>query len=141
MQKPVASGDTMSTPIFSELPNVCTDSFRILLRTLAGVEDFARTNTHYSRRTSHPRLHHSTWDRSFLYGFYRYEQHYFDSEWHSFLEFPLIRSSRREFISLTRLDCYIENDSSVEKFVLLVARVREDKSWSTLLRALRARSN
>ena len=28
---------------------------------------------------------------------------------------------------LTKLDCFLENDSSVGKFALLVARVREDK--------------
>ena len=56
-----------------------------------------------------------------------HEQFYLDSEWHSFLECPLVRSPRREFVLLTKLHTFFENDCSVENFALLVARVREDK--------------
>ena len=126
-QQPVAASDTLSTPIFPELPNVCTASFRMLLRTLAGVADFARTNAHYRRRATHPRLHNSTWDRSCLYCFYHHQQFYLDSEWHSFLECPLVHSSRREFLLLTKLDCFFEKDCTVENLALLVARIREDR--------------
>ena len=125
--QPVAVCDTISSPIFAELPTVSTESFRISLRTLAGLEDFARTNANCFRRSAHPRLHHSTWDRSCLYCFYHHEQFYLDSEWHSFLECPLVRSPRREFVLLTKLHTFFENDCSVENFALLVARVREDK--------------
>ena len=107
--------------------NVCTASFRMLLRTVAGVADFARTNAHYRRRAAHPRLHKSTWDRSCLYCFYHYQQFYLDSEWHSFLECPLVHSSRREFLLLTKLDCFFEKDCTVENLALLVARIREDR--------------
>jgi len=41
---------------------------------------------------------------------------------------PLIRSSRREFVLLTKLDCFFESDSSIENFAFLVARVREVKT-------------
>ena len=127
LEQPVTVTDTISTPIFAELPTVSTESFRILLRTLAGLEDFARTNANCFRRAAHPRLHHSTWDRSCLHCFYHHEQFYLDSEWHSFLECPLVRSPRREFVLLTKLHTFFENDCSVENFALLVARVREDK--------------
>ena len=50
-----------------------------------------------------------------------------DSEWHSFFECPLIHSPRREFSLLTQLESNFENGGSVEKFALLVARVREEK--------------
>ena len=43
---PVIENDTLQSPIFLELPRVNTDSFRVLLRTLAGLEDFARTTHH-----------------------------------------------------------------------------------------------
>ena len=97
----------MCTPIFPELPNVCTGSFRILLRTLAGAEDFASATAHYLRRTTHPRLRNSTWDRSCLYRLYHYEQSSLDSEWHGFLRCSLIRSSRREFTLLAKLQCFL----------------------------------
>ena len=107
LEQPVTVTDTISTPIFAELPTVSTESFRILLRTLAGLEDFARTNANCFRRAAHPRLHHSTWDRSCLYCFYHHEQFYLDSEWHSFLECPLVRSPRREFVLLTNLHIFL----------------------------------
>ena len=55
LEQPVTVTDTISTPIFAELPTVSTESFRILLRTLAGLEDFARTNANCFRRAAHPR--------------------------------------------------------------------------------------
>ena len=109
------------------MPTVNTESFRVLLRTLAGLEDFARVNSHApTRRQIHPKLHNSTWDRSCLYCFFHHQQHFVDSEWHSFFECPLIQNPRREFILLTRLESIFENGSSVENLALLIARVRED---------------
>ena len=46
---------------------------------------------------------------------------------HSFFGCPLIHSPRREFSLLTQLESIFENGGSVEKFALLVARVREEK--------------
>ena len=43
------------------------------------------------------------------------------------LECPLIHSSRREFLLLTKLDCFFEKDCTVENLALLVARIREDR--------------
>ena len=61
------------------------------------------------------------------------EQFYLDSEWHSFMECPLVRSQRREFILSTKLHNCFDCDSSVENFALLVARVREDKKFVNAL--------
>ena len=54
-------------------------------------------------------------------------------QWHSFMECPLVRSQRREFILSTKLTNCFECDSSVENFALLVARVREDKKLANAL--------
>ena len=80
----------------------------------AGFESSFFLFTRRSFRKLHGRFHH-------------HEQFYLDSEWHSFLECPLVRSPRREFVLLTKLHTFFENDCSVENFALLVARVREDK--------------
>ena len=106
---------------------MCADAFKALLRTLVGLEDFARSNAHYSRRKSHPCLHNSGWDRACLYCCYHYGEFHLDSEWHSLLACPLLHAPRREFILLTKLDTLFDNDCSVENLALLVARVREDK--------------
>ena len=99
----------------------------MLLRTLVGLEDFARTNSHCWRRNRHPRLHGSTWDRSCLYCCFHHGEFVLDSEWHSFLECPLLHAPRREFVLLTKLDDFFDHRSSIEKFALLVARIREEK--------------
>ena len=59
---------------------------------------------------------------------------------HSFFECPLIHSPRREFSLLTQLESIFENGGSVEKFALLVARVREEKYWLMLLLDMRFKS-
>ena len=45
---PFTENGTLQSPIFRELPKVNIDPFRILLRTLAGLADFARTTSHYT---------------------------------------------------------------------------------------------
>ena len=44
----VGPQDTLRTPIFARCPGVNTDACRVMLRTLAGMEYFARTNAHFS---------------------------------------------------------------------------------------------
>ena len=60
---PVTENDILESSIFLELPKVNTDSFRVLLRTLAGLEDFARTTSHYARRKCHLTLRTSHYSR------------------------------------------------------------------------------
>ena len=115
------------------LMTVCTDSFRMLLRILAGVEDFARTNKHFERWHTYPLLHGSTWDHSCLYCFFHHGEYHLDSEWHGFLDCPLTQRPRREFQLLTKLDHFFECGCSVENLALLVARVREDKQMVNAL--------
>lgn len=50
-----------------------------------------------------------------------------DSEWHSFLECPLLHDPRSEFVFLTKLDDFFDHRTSIENFVFLVARIREEK--------------
>ena len=41
--------------------------------------------------------------------------------------FNPLTESRREFLLLTKLDCFFEKDCTVENLALLVARIREDR--------------
>ena len=100
---PVTENDTLESPIFLELPKVNTDSFRVLLRTLAGLEDFARTNSHYARRKCHPTLRTSHYSRGCLYCCFHHSMHCLDSEWHSIFDCPLNLAAREEFLLLTKL--------------------------------------
>ena len=53
LNEPILDTETLQSPIFPELPTVNTEYFRVLLRILAGLEDFARTNSH-SRPSQNP---------------------------------------------------------------------------------------
>ena len=130
---PVTENDTLESPIFLELPKVNTDSFRVLLRTLAGLEDFARTNSHYARRKCHPTLRTSHYSRGCLYCCFHHSMHCMDSEWHSIFDCPWNLAAREEFLLLTKLDHFFECSSSVEQLALLIAHIREK---STLVHAL-----
>ena len=68
----------------------------------------------------------TTLDRSCLRCFFHKNQHRLDSEWHSFLDCPLNRASRREFHLLAKLHFVFDGHSSVETLALLIARVRAD---------------
>jgi hypothetical protein len=129
----VNESDTMQSPIFLELPKVSTDSFRTLFRMLVGLEDFARSNAHYTRRKCHPSLQTSIYERGCLYCCLHNDRHYIDSERHSIFDCPLNFDARREFLLLTKLDFFFERPSSVETLALLIAHVRES---GTLVNAL-----
>ena len=86
-----------------------------------------------TRRPAFPELAGENVKRACLYCFVHHKALILDSEWHSFMECPLVRSQRREFILSTKLHNCFDCDSSVENFALLVARVREDKKFVNAL--------
>ena len=122
---PFTENEMLISPISPQMPIVNFDAFRNLLRTLAGLEDFARTNAHFWRRELHPALHNSTWDRSGPQCVFHKNQHRLDSERHKFLDCPLNRASRLEFFLLTTLHFFFDGHRD-KKLAVLVARVRED---------------
>ena len=73
-----------------------TDSFRVLLRTLAGLEDFSRTTSHHTRRKCHLTLRTSNCSRGCLYCCFHNGMHCLDSEWQSIFDCPLIVAARKE---------------------------------------------
>ena len=67
--------------VFRFLPKADTKAVRTLLRTLVGMEDFARTTAHYERRATHPDLADDLFKRSCLYCLARHGINVLDSEW------------------------------------------------------------
>ena len=130
---PVIENATLRSLIFPELPKVNTDSFRVLLRTLAGLEDFSRTTSHHTRRKCHLTLRTSNCSRGCLYCCFHNSTHCLDSEWHSIFDCLLNVAARKEFILLTKLDSFFENRSTVEKLALLIAHIRENGSLVNVL--------
>ena len=125
-QDPVQQLDTLSTPIFARCPVAGTDACRVMLRTLAGMEDFARANGHYRRWGAHPTLRHSACERLCLHCVLNSPEHRLDSEWHAYMDCPLTEKARREFVLTTKLETFFQGTSSIESFALLIARIRDD---------------
>ena len=91
----IASSDVL---VASGFPTVTAEAFHVFLRTLAGMEDLARTNAHFDRRGVRPTLHRSTWNRCCPHRFYC----------------PQSVHARREFQLVTKLssssrDCSAKN--------------------------------
>ena len=89
----------LSSALFCTKPSVSARSFRRLLRFVAGLEDFARTNAHQpQRRRIFPELGQEDLKRSCLFCFVNLKHTVLDSEWHSFFSCPACEEPRHIFI-------------------------------------------
>ena len=86
--------------IFCTKPSVSVRSFRRLLRFAAGLEDFARTSGHYSRRHLFPELAREELKRTCLFCSVHCNQTTLDLEWNSFFSCPACDSPRYIFFGL-----------------------------------------
>ena len=73
-------------------------NIRMLLRFTAGLEDFARTNAHHSRRHAFPKLADDSLKRTCLFCFANVNVYVEDIEWHSVFFFPCTVKPRELFI-------------------------------------------
>ena len=74
----------LSDNIFQILPRADTGAVQVLLRTLAGLEDFARVNAHQKRRELHPLLAGNEFKHNCLSCLVYRNVKVLDSKWHSF---------------------------------------------------------
>ena len=109
--------------IFPSIPQADTGAVRTLLRTLAGMEDFARTNAHYPRRTVHPDLSNDQLKHSCLYCLTQTSVIVEDSEWHAFCECPCSAAARERFRFSKNLEIKCSNPCSVDDLCSLLAAV------------------
>ena len=75
--------------IFLVMPTIGSDSFRLLIRFLVGMGDFARVNSHNPRWASLPGLRESTSQRKCLFCWAANKKRFLDSEWHMLLTIRL----------------------------------------------------
>ena len=99
---PVPLANAVHESIFNCLPTGETQAVRILIRTLAGREDFARINAHHSRRKLDPLMGSERVKRSCLFCLMTGAGVVEDSEWHSFLDCALVTSARDRFLLSTK---------------------------------------
>ena len=117
----------MTGEVFPFLPTAPTGSVRVMLRTLAGMEDFARVNSHHARTGTHPGLAEHSFGRNCLTCYYRSGYLHMDSEWHSILACPLHAKTRREFILSTGLRAPFQAPCSIDSLIMLIVLVRGDQ--------------
>ena len=87
----------LASAIFCSKPSVGTQSFRKLLRFVAGLEYFARKSGHWKLRPRFPEVDGDNVKRACLYCFIHHKILLFDSEWQSFLSCPACKGPRDIF--------------------------------------------
>ena len=113
----------LSGAIFPVLPQADTGAVRALLRTLAGLEDFARINAHHPRRRVHPDLSNDQLKHSCLYCLTQTSAIVEDSEWHAFCECPGLIAPRERFCFSTKIEIKCSKPCSVDDLCSLLAGV------------------
>ena len=98
-----------------------------MLRTLAGMEDFARVNSHHARAGTHPGIIEHTFGRKCLSCYYRSGTLHLDSEWHSILACPLHDKTCREFILSTGLSDPFRTPCSIDALLQHIILIRVDQ--------------
>ena len=87
----------IDTPLIPIIPIADTEAVCVLVRTLAGLEDFARCNAHFPRRSILSVVAYGPYRRFCLTCLINYGRHVLDSEWHAFLDCPEHESARGRF--------------------------------------------
>ena len=116
----------LSDNIFQILPRADTGAVQVLLRTLAGLEDFARVNAHQKRRELHPLLADNEFKHNCLSCLVYRNVKVLDSEWHSFCECPEVASARARFSDFSTIDIPCSTPCTVSDLCELVTSVAND---------------
>ena len=119
-------GGTFDGHIFTSHATIGATDFQCLLRLLAGMEDFARTNAHYARRSQYPGLEASHLKRACLSCLIRRRIVVLDSEWHAMCACPVSTAARRRYLTHCNIVYTQRDDCSVDDLASWVLRARGD---------------
>ena len=119
--------------IFAGLPHADTEAVRVMLRTLAGMEDFARVNAHHDRRAVFPELSMDCFKHCCLYCLVHVGVKVLDSEWHAVCECQSVSAARTRFRTRTNIDVETVNACTVEDLCRIVTSVKLDRKLSGAL--------
>ena len=106
---------------------------RSVMRTLAGMEDFARVNAHYTRRIVFPDLYLACFKHMCLFCLVNLGQKVSDSEWHALCDCPSVSAARTRFQLRTDIELATANPSTVEDLCNIVSLVKTDRKLSGAL--------
>ena len=116
----------MNELVFPVLPHADTGAVQVLLRTLAGLEDFARVTAHHTRRDLHPALATDDFKHCCLSCLVYRSERVLDSEWHSFCECPGTASARSRFSEICTTELTYNQPCTAKDLCRLVAHVSSD---------------
>ena len=116
--------------LFPVLPAADAGAVQALVRTFAGVEDFARWNAHHSRRDQFPGLGAQFAKHCCLSCLVARGRKILDSEWHAICECPLHAAARRRFVDATGYDFAQTSPDTAESLIPLVTHVRKNALYS-----------
>ena len=134
----------LTEQIFNIIPAADVGAVRAMVRMIAGVEDYARINAHYSRRHYFPSLDGAHAKRCCLHCFCNRGVRMLDSEWHAVFDCPLHVAARSRFrlasgvtlssaspsapVDLVRCICSFHNHKrNLEHFSRFVLNIRSTR--------------
>ena len=101
----------------------------VLVRTFAGVEDFARVNAHYMRRRHIPGLANERFSRCCLACLTNTGKQVLDSEWHAVFDCPSHTAARARFELATNFSLDNEIESTCKDLSHIITYTRNNASW------------
>ena len=119
----------LEKPLFWKKPTASITAVRVLVRTFAGVEDFARVNAHYMRRRHIVGLANGNFSRCCLSCLTHTGKRVLDSEWRALFDYPSHAASRGRFALATNFSWNNENESTPKDLSHIVTYTRNSASW------------
>ena len=110
----------LEKPLFWKKTSASINAVHALVRTFAGVEDFARVNAHYMRRRFLLRLANERFSRCCLACFAKNGKRVLDSEWHALFDCPSHAAARGRFTLATKFFRDSNTESTVAELCKIV---------------------
>ena len=118
----------LEKPLFWKKPTASINAVRALVRTFAGVEDFARVNSHYMRRRHVLGLANDRFNRCCLACLTKIGKRVLASELHAVFDCPSHASARGRFALATNFSLNIEIESTAQDLRHIVTYTRHNAS-------------
>ena len=119
----------LEKPLFWVKPNASINAVHALVRTFAGVEDFARVNAHHFRRMHIVGLANERFSRCCLTCLTHTGKRVLDSEWHALFDCPSHEAARGRFVLATKFSFDNETESTAKDLSRIVTYTRNSASW------------
>ena len=125
----LVSNGVATEMVFPLRPRADAGAVRALVRTFAGIEDYARWNAHHPRRQQMPGLGAQFARHCCLSCLADSGRFVLDSEWHAICDCPLHGAARRRFAYATDYDFAQSTSDTAQSLIPLVTHVRDNAQF------------